>query len=200
MHTNHPLPAPLRLPIQMALLAALLACAAAAAGVPVRSGSAVPQAARPLPLTDVRLTGGPLKRALDLDAEYLLKLEPDRMLFHLRERAGLPPKAPRGYGGWDGGGRQLTGHIAGHYLSAVSFMFAATGDPRFKERAAYIVRELKEERLERSEPERFLDIGYDLPADLVKGRKKVTIRFEATKGNEIASVFGLRMIRADLPR
>ena len=59
---------------------------------------------------------------------------------------------------------------------------------------------LKEERLERSEPERFLDIGYDLPADLVKGRKKVTIRFEATKGNEIASVFGLRMIRADLPR
>src|SRR5690348_4546468 len=36
--------------------------------------------ARPLPLADVRLTGGPLKRAQDVDAAYLLQLEPDRML------------------------------------------------------------------------------------------------------------------------
>ncbi|HEU5122958.1 MAG TPA: beta-L-arabinofuranosidase domain-containing protein [Verrucomicrobiae bacterium] len=106
--------------------------------------NAVPFIARPLPLNDVRLTGGPLKHAQDLDAEYLLKLEPDRMLYYLRERAGLKPKAGQGYGGWDGAGRQLTGHIAGHYLSAVSYMWAATGDPRFKERADYIVSELKE--------------------------------------------------------
>jgi DUF1680 family protein len=95
--------------------------------------------ARPLPMTAVRLTGGPLKHAQELDAEYLLKLEPDRMLFHLRKRAGLEPKAKQGYGGWDGDGRQLTGHICGHYLSAVSLMYAATGDARFKERADYIV-------------------------------------------------------------
>ena len=41
-------------------------------------------------------------------------------------------------------GKQLTGHIAGHYLSAVSLMYAATGDARFKERADYLVKELKE--------------------------------------------------------
>jgi DUF1680 family protein len=99
--------------------------------------------AEPLPLNSVRLTGGPLKNAQDLDAKYLLELEPDRMLAHLRERAGLKPKA-KGYGGWDGDGRQLTGHIAGHYLSAVSLMYAATGDARFKERTDYIVSELKE--------------------------------------------------------
>jgi uncharacterized protein len=104
---------------------------------------AVPYVARPLPLSAVRLTGGPLKRAQDLDAEYLLQLEPDRMLAHYRQLAGLDPKA-KGYGGWDGGGRQLTGHIAGHYLSAVSLMWAATGDVRFKHRADYIVQELKE--------------------------------------------------------
>ena len=98
---------------------------------------------RPLPLDSVRLTGGPLKTAQDLDADYLLDLKPDRMLAFLRERAGLKPKA-QGYGGWDGPGRQLTGHIAGHYLSAVSLMWAATGDARFKERADYIVQELKE--------------------------------------------------------
>jgi uncharacterized protein len=97
---------------------------------------------RPLPLDAVRLTRGPLKRAQELDADYLLELQPDRMLSYLRIRAGLEPKA-KGYGGWDGGGRQLTGHIVGHYLSAVSLMWAATGDMRFKERADYIVGELK---------------------------------------------------------
>ena len=105
--------------------------------------NAVPDVARPLPLPAVRVTGGPLKRAQDLNAEYLLKLEPDRMMAYYRKRAGLEPKAP-GYTGWDGDGRNLTGHIAGHYLSGVSLMFAATGDPRFKERADYLVKEMKE--------------------------------------------------------
>ena len=99
--------------------------------------------ARPLDLSSVRLLGGPLKRAQDLDAKYLLELEPDRMLAYYRQRAGLKPKA-KPYSGWDGGGKNLTGHIAGHYLSAVSLMWAATGDARFKERADYIVKELKE--------------------------------------------------------
>ncbi|MEZ5964019.1 MAG: glycoside hydrolase family 127 protein [Planctomycetota bacterium] len=99
--------------------------------------------ARPLPLDKVRLLGGPLKVAQDLDARYLLQLEPDRMLAPYRERAGLQPNAAP-YGGWDGGGRNLTGHIAGHYLSAVSLMWAATGDERFKERADRIVAGLKE--------------------------------------------------------
>ncbi len=99
--------------------------------------------ARPLPLSSVRLLGGPLKTAQDLNGKYLLQLEPDRMLAYLRQRAGLQPKA-EAYGGWDGAGRQLTGHIAGHYLSGVSLMWAATGDVRFKERADYIVKELEE--------------------------------------------------------
>ena len=97
----------------------------------------------PLPLNHVRLTGGPLKAAQEADAKYLLELQPDRMLAFLRQRAGLKPKA-EGYGGWDGPKRNLTGHIAGHYLSAVSLMWAATGDVRFKERATYIVDQLKE--------------------------------------------------------
>ena len=66
------------------------------------------------------------------------------MLAGYRLRAGLEPKA-KGYGGWDSvDGKQLTGHIGGHYLSAVSLMWAATGDARFKERADYLVQELKE--------------------------------------------------------
>jgi DUF1680 family protein len=126
-----------------ALIITRLAFAAAAqtGGLDVHP---VALAAQPLPLSAVRLTGGPLQHAQELDAKYLLELQPDRMLYYLRLRAGLTNKTDGGYGGWDGAGRQLTGHIAGHYLSAVSYMYAATGDPRFKERADYIVGELKE--------------------------------------------------------
>jgi DUF1680 family protein len=102
----------------------------------------VPCAARPLPMTAVRLTGGPLKHAQDLNAAYLLKLEPNRMMAYLRKEAGLAPQA-KGYGGWDSDGKSLAGHIAGHYLSAVSLMYAATGDARFRQRADILVSELK---------------------------------------------------------
>jgi hypothetical protein len=138
---------------------------------------------RPLPLNSVRLTGGPLKVAQDLDAKYLLELEPDRMLAYLRQRAGLQPKA-QPYGGWDGAGRQLTGHIAGHYLSAVSLMWAATGDLRFKERADYLVKELKEVQDKQGDGY----IGAQLDGQGVDGKQ----RFEdLSKGNIRSGGFDL---------
>src|SRR5215467_8870417 len=129
-------------PRPLAVLAVSLLSLHSANSAPIQP--VIPEVAQPLPLTAVRLTGGSLKHARDLDAEYLLKLEPDRMMAGYRSRAGLKPKAD-GYGGWDSpNGKQLTGHIAGHYLSAASLMFAATGDKRFKEHVDYLVNELKE--------------------------------------------------------
>src|SRR5881275_2997942 len=64
-----------------------------------RNGERVVLRARALPLSAVRLTGGPLKHAQELDRQYLLALEPDRMLAYYRQRAGLAPKADP-YGGW----------------------------------------------------------------------------------------------------
>jgi DUF1680 family protein len=97
--------------------------------------------ARPLPLDRVRLTGGPLQHAQQLTARYLLSLNPDSMMAYYRIRAGLPQKAEP-YGGWDGPKKNLTGHIAGHHLSAVSLMYRALGDERFKQRADYLVGEM----------------------------------------------------------
>ena len=99
--------------------------------------------ARPVALNRVRVTGGPLATAQMVTARYLLSLDPDRMMAFYRVRAGLAQKAAP-YEGWDGGGRNLTGHIAGHHLSAVSLMYLATDDERFKTRADYLVREMKE--------------------------------------------------------
>src|ERR1051325_4535400 len=110
---------------------------------PSRDPAAAPKArgravlrARALPLSAVRLTGGPPKPAQDPDGQSLRALEHDRMLAYSRQRAGLAPKAEP-YGGWDGGGRNLTGHIAGHHLSAVSLIWAAPGGVRVKQTAAY---------------------------------------------------------------
>ena len=66
-------------------------------------------------------------------------LEPDRLLFDYRKTAGLPQPAgvKSGYGGWDSG--FIRGHMAGHYLSAASRMFAATGDASFRDKANALV-------------------------------------------------------------
>ena len=98
--------------------------------------------ARPFPLSDLRLLEGSLfKHAMDKDARWLLDLEPDRLLHRFRLNAGLQPKGEI-YGGWETLG--VSGHTLGHYLSACSMMYAASGDVRFKERVDYIIRELAE--------------------------------------------------------
>ncbi len=92
-------------------------------------------------LEDVRLLDGPFKHAMMRDAEYLLRLKPDRLLSGFRKEAGLKPKA-EAYGGWES--MTIAGHSLGHYLSACALMFAATGDARFRERVNYIIAELDE--------------------------------------------------------
>ena len=98
-------------------------------------------------LADVRLLEGPFRQAQERDGRYLLQLEPDRLLHNFRVNAGLTPKAPV-YGGWESvqtwADIRAHGHTLGHYLSACSLMFAATGDQRFRERSDYIVTELRD--------------------------------------------------------
>ncbi|HXC97992.1 MAG TPA: beta-L-arabinofuranosidase domain-containing protein [Verrucomicrobiae bacterium] len=111
-------------------------------GLSLSGGVAAPVqiAVQSFDLHDVRLLDGPFKQAMDLNSRYLLSLEPDRFLCYFRKNAGLEPKA-QAYGGWEapdsGAGRCL-----GHYLSALSLQFRASGDARFKERVDYIVDEL----------------------------------------------------------
>ena len=44
---------------------------------------------------------------------------------------------------------------------------------------------------------RFYDVDYKIPAELVKDKQKVTVRFQATNGNETATVFAVRLVRAE---
>jgi hypothetical protein len=47
---------------------------------------------------------------------------------------------------------------------------------------------------------RFFDIEYPLAADLIAGKRKVTVRFEAANGRSTPSVFGIRIVRTDMER
>ncbi|HMR20154.1 MAG TPA: glycoside hydrolase family 127 protein, partial [Sphingobacterium sp.] len=91
-------------------------------------------------LDNVRLTDSPFKKAQDLNIQYLLTLEPDKLLAPFLREAGLNPKA-ESYTNWENTG--LDGHIGGHYLSALSLMYASTGDIRIKERLDYMLAELQ---------------------------------------------------------
>lgn len=91
-------------------------------------------------LSDVRLLDSPFKHAENLDKQYLLELKADRLLSPFLRESGLTPKA-ESYTNWENTG--LDGHIGGHYLSALSLMYASTGDKQIKERLDYMVSELK---------------------------------------------------------
>ncbi|MDC7677396.1 glycoside hydrolase family 127 protein [Asticcacaulis machinosus] len=99
----------------------------------------LPQKARSLPLSDVRLLASDFKTAVDVNEKYLLTVNADSLLHNYRKGAGLPPKAEI-YGGWERD--TIAGHSLGHYLSAVSLMYASTGNAEFKTRAIYIIDEL----------------------------------------------------------
>lgn len=92
------------------------------------------------PLSDIRLLEGPFQQAEQRDLEYLLALDPDRLLAPFQTEAGIEPKASI-YGNWEGGG--LGGHIGGHYLTALSLMYASTGNPEMLRRLNYMVEELQ---------------------------------------------------------
>jgi DUF1680 family protein len=91
-------------------------------------------------LQHVRLLPGPFKDAQGTDLNYMLSLDPDRLLAPYLKEAGLVPKKEN-YGSWENTG--LDGHIGGHYLSALSYMYASTGDERLNQRLDYMLAQLQ---------------------------------------------------------
>lgn len=97
-------------------------------------------------LSDVRLYESQFKDIQDLNHNYLLSLEPDRLLSWFRREAGLTSKAAA-YPFWESedvwGGGPLAGHILGFYLSSMSMMYESTGDDKIRRKIEYVLEELK---------------------------------------------------------
>jgi DUF1680 family protein len=88
------------------------------------------------PLSAVQLLESPFKHAQDVDARYILSLDADRLLAPFLKDAGLKP-LKENYGNWESDG--LDGHTAGHYITAVAQMYAATGDKVFDDKLRYVL-------------------------------------------------------------
>ena len=92
------------------------------------------------PISSVRLGDSQFLRNQQADIHYLLGLDADRLLAPYLKGAGLQPKAEN-YTNWENTG--LDGHIGGHYLSALSYMYAATGNKEIGTRLDYVLSELQ---------------------------------------------------------
>lgn len=117
----------------------IIACIAASLAV-LQVNAQIPAQLEHFDIKDVRLSESAFKKAQDMDIRYLLSLDPDRLLAPYMKEAGLEPKAEN-YTNWENTG--LDGHVGGHYLSALSYMYASTGNQEIKERLDYYISELK---------------------------------------------------------
>ncbi len=96
---------------------------------------------QPFQLNDVRLIDSPFKNAEDIDKEYLIELDADRLLAPYQKEAGITP-VKENYTNWENTG--LDGHIGGHYISACAMMYASTGDTAMLNRVNYMIEKLGE--------------------------------------------------------
>lgn len=93
-----------------------------------------------VPLQQVRLADGPFLHSEQTNLKYLLALDADKLLAPLRREAGIKNKV-ESYGNWENTG--LDGHMLGHYLTALAFMYSATSNEQIKARLDYLLTELE---------------------------------------------------------
>src|ERR1035437_1813454 len=87
-------------------------------------------------LSNVKILDSPFLNAQQVDLKYILSLDPDRLLAPFLKDAGIKPLKDN-YPNWETSG--LNGHTGGHYLSALSLMYASTGDKELLRRINYMV-------------------------------------------------------------
>jgi len=96
----------------------------------------IDKAAKPFPLSRVRLLDGPFRAAQEVNRRYLHALDAERMLHNFRINAGFGSEAEP-LGGWEAPTIEVRGHFVAHYLSACALMYASTGDEPLKKKAGY---------------------------------------------------------------
>ena len=112
-------------------------------------------------LEEVTLLDGPMKTAMDLNIQMLLQYDVDRLLTPYVRQSGLADtqdasspyyqwltKHPN-FKNWGGdAGFDLSGHVGGHYLSALALAYAACHDAQMqkvlKERMDYMLKVMKD--------------------------------------------------------
>jgi len=92
-------------------------------------------------LAAVRLLASPFQDSQARNLDYLLYLDPDRMLHTFRLNYGRPSTG-RPCGGWEAPNMQVRGHTTGHLLSGLALSYANTGSPAARAAGEYLVGQL----------------------------------------------------------
>ncbi len=101
-------------------------------------------------VSEVTLNEGIFKDSQELGKSFIMSLDPDRLLAPVAYATGASTDTSNFYGGWEAysyrsyKGTGIAGHSLGHWLSAMSSMYAATGDAEVKEKLDYTVAKLAE--------------------------------------------------------
>ena len=109
-------------------------------------------------LEEVSLLDGPLKNAMEINIDLLLKYDTDRLLTPFVRQSGLSNQSGSKYynwtvkyptfSNWGLSSWSLEGHVGGHYLTALALAYAATDDvavrEQLKTRLDYMLNVLKD--------------------------------------------------------
>ncbi len=101
-------------------------------------------------VSEVTLTDGIFKTSQDTGLEFVKSFDVDRLLAPVAYSTGASTSTSNYYGGWEAynyrgyAGKGISGHSLGHWMSAASTMYAATGDAEVKEMLDYAVAKLAE--------------------------------------------------------
>ncbi len=93
------------------------------------------------PLSAVRLLDSPFRANQARNTDYLLFVDPDRMLHTIRLNYGLP-SAAEPCGGWERPESEVRGHTTGHLLSGLALTYASTGNTAALAKGRYLVGQL----------------------------------------------------------
>ncbi|MFI6785633.1 beta-L-arabinofuranosidase domain-containing protein [Micromonospora sp. NPDC050276] len=109
---------------------------------PSESGPGATAGVRPFQLRDVTLGDGLFQEKRDRMKSYLRQLDERRFLVLFNNQAGRPnPPGVSVPGGWEDGGL-LSGHWAGHLMTALAQGYADQQEPIFKSKLDWMVDEL----------------------------------------------------------
>jgi DUF1680 family protein len=115
---------------------------AAPSALPPYVGAGSTGPVRPFQLYDVTLGNGLFQEKRDRMQSFLRMYDERRFLVFFNDMAGRPnPPGVRVPGGWEDGG-QLSGHWAGHYLTALGHAYADRGEAVYKDKLDWMVGEL----------------------------------------------------------
>lgn len=101
-------------------------------------------------MKDVRLLPSPFTENMERNAAWILSLDANRMLQSFRNTSGTYSALEGGYslvkklGGWESLDCDLRGHATGHMLSALAYLYASTGEEKYKTKADSLVKGLAE--------------------------------------------------------